>query len=154
MRWMLLPMITACVACTNAMPSHSPAASDIAFAIPNPQRPGAKAPACPKLTETADGCTFHTNKDDVNRARLPAGDGASWIARTADSAVIEIRAAADETSTSGARYQVIELVPTTPGDADIAVTFDKLTGEPGARKVVERRRVNVMIHAVTPAAAP
>lgn len=151
MRWMLLSVVAGLAGCATTSLPQTASAPEAAFAIPNPQRPGAKAPSCPKLPETADGCTFHTNKDDVNRARLPAAAGDAWVAQTNDADLVEIRAAADETSPDGTRYQVIEIVPTTPSDADIAVTFDKLTGSPGALKIVERRRVSLMIHAVTPA---
>lgn len=117
------------------------------FAIPNPQRPGAKAPACDTLVQTLDGCTFHTGKDKVNRAKLPAGEDANWVAHASEAGIVTIRDAAPEAGADGERYQIIEVVPTTPADADITVTFDKLTGAHGEQKVIERRRVSVMIHA-------
>ena len=140
-------MIVALVAgCASASAQGTPKPAEAAYAIPNPLRPGAKAAPCAKQGETPDGCTFHTKKDDVNRVRLPGSADATWTARASDGETIGIRKAADDTSADGALYQVFELVPGAAKDADIIVTFDKLTGAPGALKVVERRRVSVMVH--------
>lgn len=42
--------------------------------------------------------------------------------------------------------KVIKVEPSPAKNADVTVTFDKLTGGAGALKVIERRRINVMIH--------
>lgn len=110
-------------------------------------RPGAKAPHCPAQGETPDGCTFHTLKDNANRARLPLAAGASWTARASEPALVTVRPAGEEAGADGARYQLFDIIPTQPEDADITVTFDKLTASPV--KVIERRRVNVMKHSHT-----
>lgn len=123
-------------------------AAEPEFAIRNALRPGAKAPHCPAAGDTPDGCTFHTMTDTVNRARLAVTPGTHWTARTPDAALISIRPAADETPAGGSRYQVIDIVPIQPDDADIVVTFDRLTDGPAPVQVVERRRVNVMKHGV------
>lgn len=147
MRLILLAAIAALTGCAGQGSAPVATAAMPTFAIPNPQRPGAKAPACDTLVQTLDGCTFHTGKDKVNRAKLPAAEGETWVAHASEPGIVEIRNAAPEAGADGAHLQVIEVIPTNPTDADIAVTFDKLTGEKGAQKVVERRRVNVMIHA-------
>ena len=147
MRLVLLSAIAALAGCVGQASAPAPTIAMPEFAIPNPQRPGAKAPDCKTLIQTTDGCVFHTAKDDVNRAKLPASPGATWVAHPSEENVVVIREAANEPSPDGATYQVLEIVPSTSGDADITVTFDKLTGTPGAQKVVERRRVSVMIHA-------
>jgi hypothetical protein len=147
MRLVYLSVVAILAGCAGQGSAPAATAATPEFAIPNPQRPGAKAPACNTLTETFDGCTFHTAKDDVNRAKLPTGEDANWVAHPSEAGIVTIREAAPEAGADGARYQIVEVVPTTPGDADITVTFDKLTGPHGAQKVVERRRVSVMIHA-------
>ena len=131
---------------TSALPAAH--AAEPAFAIRNVLRPGAKAPHCPAADDTPDGCTFHTMTDTVNRARLAITPGTHWIARTPDAALVSIRPAADETATNGTRYQVIDIVPIQPDDADIVVTFDRLTDGPAPVQVVERRRVSMMKHGV------
>lgn len=146
MRLVLLSFIAVFAGCASLGSSQSPASPEAAFAIPNPERPGAKAPSCPGSGETQDGCTFHVVNGAASRARLSAGPDATWIATAADATKIEFRNAADETAPGGARYQVFEFVPTTRQDVDTTITFDKLTGSPGAQKVVERRRVTVMSH--------
>lgn len=118
-----------------------------AFAIPNPQRPGARAADCSTLTQTEDGCTFHTAKDGVNRVQLPGGEGAEWIVTVSDPAVLEIRRLVDGTASDGTPQQIFTLVPTTAHDADVVVTFDRLQGAAGDRQLVERRRASVMVHA-------
>lgn len=122
------------------------AAATPEFAIRNAQRPGAAAAPCPDTGETPDGCTFHARTGVLNRARLPAAPGAVWIASTPDPSLVTIRAAASAADTRETGYQVIDIVPTRPEDADITITFDKLTGPDGARRLVERRRVSVMKH--------
>lgn len=141
MRFVILAAIVGLAGCSAQ--GQTPVAAAPEYAIPNPQRPGAKAPDCKTLIETTDGCVFHTNKDDVNPAKLPASAGSVWVAHPSEQGIVTIREAANDSS----GHQVIEIVPTTPKDADITVTLDRLIGQPGAQKVVERRRVTVMIHA-------
>lgn len=147
MRLVLLVVVAALAGCAGQGSTPAATAAMPEFAIPNPQRPGAKAPDCKTLTQTLDGCTFHTAKDDVNSAKLPAADGETWVAHASEAGIVQIREAAPEVAADGKGLQVINIVPSAPGDHDIAVTFDKLTGKPGTQKVIERRRVNVMIHA-------
>lgn len=145
MRWVLMSLVAVCAGCATAAP-QAPTAPEVGFAIPNPVRPGAKAPSCPKTGETMDGCTFHVVNGAVQQARLTASPDASWIATTADAGTMQISKAADATTPEGVRYQVFEFIPSTRADIDTTITFDKLTGAPGAQKVVERRRVTVMSH--------
>lgn len=147
MRLLILSAFAVLAGCVAEGPAPVTQPAMPEFAIPNPQRPGAKATDCKTLIETTDGCVFHTAKDDVNQAKLPANEGEIWIAHPSEAGIVTIRNAAPESAANGARHQIIEVVPSTSGDADITVTFDKLTGMPGAQKVVERRRVSVMIHA-------
>lgn len=143
MRWIVL-LVTAIA---SGAPVHAAPQPAVTYAIPNPQRPGAKAADCNTLPETFDGCTFHTTNDEVNRARLPAGPGELWVARASEPALIVLRPLDDDRSKPAPRKQIIELTPVTRADADISVTFDRIAGQPGARRLVESRRVNVMIHA-------
>lgn len=142
----VLVIVALVAGCAGASAQGTPNSANPAYAIPNPLRPGAKATPCAKQGETPDGCTFHTKKDDVNRVRLPGSPDATWTARASEGEMVAIRKATDDAAADGARYQVFELVPGATKDADIVVTFDKLTGAPGALKVVERRRVSVMVH--------
>ncbi|MFC4256459.1 hypothetical protein GRI97_09970 [Altererythrobacter xixiisoli] len=125
----------------------APALDAPAFAIPNPQRPGAKAADCTTLTETEDGCTFHTAKDGVNQVQLPGGEGVEWVVRASDPQLLEIHRLADAAAADGAPQQIFTLVPTTAHDADVVVTFDRLESAAGVRQLVERRRASVMVHA-------
>ncbi len=147
MRWMLMSCVAVCAACTSVGSPQPPASPEVAYAIPNPQRPGAKAPSCPKSGETLDGCTFHVVSMALSQARLSASPDATWTATAADAGKVNIAKAADATTPDGTQYQVFEFVPSTREDIDTIITFDKLAGSPGALKVVERRRVTVMIHA-------
>ncbi len=144
MRWIAGLIVFATLGASGA----ALAASDSVFAIPNPQRPGAKAADCTTLPETLDGCTFHTAKDDVNHARLPAGEGVNWEVTGSEPGAMDIRRLADETGADGAPVQVFALTPTTPKDADLVVTFDRLqaASDGGAPHLVERRRASVMVH--------
>lgn len=114
----------------------------ITYAIDNPLRPGAKAAHCPAQAQVIDGCTFHSVAGDTYAARLATAPGETWVASTPDTGTVELQPQAQE----GQAYQVIRVVPNPAVNADTTVTFDKLTGESGARKVIERRRINVMIH--------
>lgn len=127
-------------------PVTAAVAAEPEFAIRNALRPGAKAPHCPEEGATPDGCIFHTLTNHVNRARLPLSSGTSWAVKSPDAALLTIRQAGEETAADGSRYQVIEIVPHAPEDADITITFDKLTSTDGPLRVIERRRVTMMKH--------
>ena len=114
----------------------------ITYAIENPLRPGAKAAHCPTQAQVVDGCTFHSVAGDSYSARLAVSPGETWVATTPDTATVELQSQAQ----AGQDYQVIRVVPNPAVNADTTVTFDKLTGAPGAQKVIERRRISVMIH--------
>lgn len=121
-------------------------AAEPAYDIRNALRPGAKAAHCPARGATPDGCIFHTLTGQVNRARLPLAPDASWAVHSPEAALLTIRQAGEETAADGSRYQVIEIVPHAPEDADITITFDKLTSAGGPLRVIERRRVTMMKH--------
>lgn len=116
------------------------------YAIANPQRPGAKAPYCEAQKETVDGCTFHSVAGGTYSARLLTAPGETWVARASDGQIIHIQPLQEAEVEKGQRYQIIQLAPKPLRNADETVTFDKLTGEGDASKVVERRRITVMIH--------
>ncbi|MFJ4346502.1 hypothetical protein [Pseudomonas sp. NPDC089401] len=116
--------------------------SGITYAIENPLRPGAKAAHCPAEAQVIDGCTFHSVAGDTYSARLEVSPGETWVASTPDTATVELQPQAQE----GQGYQVIRVIPNPATNADTTVTFDKLAGAPGARKLIERRRISVMIH--------
>lgn len=136
-----LPLLAA-LACAPALAN----AEAVTYAIDNPLRPGAKAAHCTAQPETADGCTFHSVGGDSYSARLPVSEGQHWVARTADNTEVRFEAVAGTLQADGQSYQQIKLLPDPARNADASVTFDKLTGKPGALKVIERRRINVMIH--------
>ncbi|MFJ4066225.1 hypothetical protein ACIPW4_13105 [Pseudomonas sp. NPDC089996] len=115
---------------------------NITYAIDNPLRPGAKAAHCPELAQVIDGCTFHSVAGDAYSARLEVAPGETWVASTPDDSTVELEPQARENQA----YQVIRVVPNPAVNADTTVTFDKLTGAPGNQKVIERRRISVMIH--------
>ena len=152
MRWILMSLAAVCAGCSPVAPqaaiaSQAPAAPEAAYAIPNTLRPGANAPSCPTTEETPDGCTFHIVNSTVQQARFTASSDASWIARVGDAGTMQVSTVDDATTPEGVRYQVFEFVPNSQADIDTTITFDKLTGAPGAQQVVERRRVAVMSHA-------
>lgn len=122
--------------------SAAPVSGTSAYAIPNPLRPGAKAPYCEAQAETADGCTFHSVAGAPYTARLTAGPGETWVATASDTTLVAVEPSAP----GGQPFQQLKLVPNPADNADATVTFDKLSGDPGTMKVVERRRINVMIH--------
>ncbi|QXI30016.1 hypothetical protein [Pseudomonas vanderleydeniana] len=134
------------LACSYAFANPPGKAEDVAYAIENPLRPGAKAPYCETQTEAFDGCTFHSVAGDAYRAKLMVKQGETWVASTSDAATIKFQDAAATEVVDGKTYQVIKVEPSPAKNADVTVTFDKLTGGAGALKVIERRRINVMIH--------
>lgn len=123
-------------------------AAEPEFAIRNALRPGTHAAHCPAHGATPDGCIFHAQTDSVNRARLPVGPGTQWVARTPDAALVRIGPGGEDTAADGSRYQLIDIVAWRPEDADIVVTFDRLTVAPAPLQVVERRRVGIMKHSI------
>ena len=114
----------------------------ITYAIENPLRPGANADYCPVKTQVIDGCTFHSVAGDIYSAKLEVARGETWVASTPDINTVKLQPQAPD----GQDFQVIRVVPNSAVDADTTVTFDKLTGVPGSQKVIERRRITVMIH--------
>ncbi|WEK29170.1 MAG: hypothetical protein P0Y58_19965 [Candidatus Pseudomonas phytovorans] len=117
-------------------------APGITYAIDNPLRPGAKAAHCPAQAQVIDGCTFHSVAGDTYSARLALSPGETWVASTPDTGTVKLQPQAQE----GQDYQVIRVIPNPATNADTTVTFDRLIGAPGSQKVVERRRISVMIH--------
>lgn len=148
LRTLLLSLIAATAGTTAyAHEGHDhPAVAEGSYAIPNPQRPGAKAPYCESQPETADGCTFHSVAGGTYNARLLTAPGETWVAKTSDGETIRIEPLQQAEVDNGKRYQIIQLAPNPRRNADETVTFDKLTGEGAASKVIERRRITVMIH--------
>ncbi|MGJ7547929.1 hypothetical protein [Pseudomonas alloputida] len=114
----------------------------ITYAIENPLRPGAKAVHCPAHAQVVDGCTFHSVAGGTYSARLAVSPGDTWVASTPDTSTVELQPQVRDSQD----YQVIRVIPNPASNADTTVTFDKLIGAPGSRKVIERRRISVMIH--------
>jgi hypothetical protein len=116
-------------------------------------RPGANAPNCIKLTETADGCTFHTRKGNIESVRLPMAAGVMWTATTGDTALVNIGEAKDETMPDGSKQHVITVAPQTAEDADVIVRFEKRNSNQLSAPVAETRSIYFMIHTLAPAAS-
>jgi hypothetical protein len=116
-------------------------------------RPGANAPNCITLTETADGCTFHTRKGNIERVHLPTAAGVTWTATMGDTALVSIGEAKDEAMPDGSKQHVIIVAPQTAEDADVIVRFEKRNGSQLSAPVAETRSVYFMIHALAPAAS-
>ena len=114
-------------------------------------RPGANAPNCIKLTETADGCTFHTRKGNIESVHLPTAAGVTWTATTADTALVSIGEAKDEAMPNGSKQQVIIVAPQTAEDADVIVRFEKRNSSQLSAPVAETRSIYFMIHTIAPA---
>ena len=139
--------ITACVGSSNAGAQAHNAAT-----IKTP-RPGANAPNCITLTETADGCTFHTRKGNIESVRLPAAAGVTWTATTVDTALVSIGEAKDEATPDGSKQHVITVAPQTAEDADVIVRFEKRNSRQLSAPVAETRSIYFMIHTIAPAAS-
>ena len=139
--------ITACVGSSNAAAQAHNAAT-----IKTP-RPGANAPNCITLTETADGCTFHTRKGNIESVRLPAAAGVTWTATTVDTALVSIGEAKDEATPDGSKQHVITVAPQTAEDADVIVRFEKRNSRQLSAPVAETRSIYFMIHTIAPAAS-
>ena len=117
--------------------------------IDNSKRPGAGAPNCAKLAETADKCVFHTKKDQVDIVRLPlTAGGGSWRATASDATSVLVRESKVETLPDGTRQQTIQVIPQTPGDADVGLKLERRS-QANAAAPAETRSVNLMIHALT-----
>lgn len=125
---------------------HAHDGAGATYAIDNPLRPGAKAPYCESQTETVDGCTFHSVAGAVYKAHLSAGKGETWSASTSDAVTIRLHDDEPVDAVDGKPYQVIRVEPNPSKDADTTVTFDRLIHQGGESRVVERRRINVMVH--------
>ena len=137
--------ITACVGSSNAgAQAHNAATMKTA-------RPGANAPNCITLTETADGCTFHTRKGNIESVRLPAAAGVTWTATTGDTALVSIGEAKDEAMPDGSNQHVITVAPQTAEDADVIVRFEKRNSNQLSAPVAETRSIYFMIHTIAPA---
>ena len=139
--------ITACVGSSNA------AAQAHNTATMKTPRPGANAPNCITLSETADGCTFHTRKGNIESVRLPAAAGVTWTATTGDTALVSIGEARDETMLDGSKQHVITVAPETADDADVIVRFEKRNSNQVSGPVAETRSIYFMIHTLAPAAS-
>ena len=139
--------ITACVGSSNAgAQAHNAATMKTA-------RPGANAPNCITLTETADGCTFHTRKGNIESVRLPAAAGVTWTATTVDTALVSIGEAKDEATPDGSKQHVITVAPQTAEDADVIVRFEKRNSSQLSAPIAETRSIYFMIHTLAPAAS-
>lgn len=139
--------LAALASCATAHAHEHPQIStDPFYAIENPLRPGAKAPYCEAQAETADGCTFHSVAGARYSAHLEAAKGATWVANTPDTGTLGIKTADKPALVDGKTYQVIDITPNPMKNADTTVTFDKLVEGESGPKVVERRRINVMVH--------
>ncbi|MDO7908948.1 hypothetical protein Q6A49_00090 [Pseudomonas sp. 22-AL-CL-001] len=129
-----------------ALADGPPDSQAITYAIENPLRPGAKAPHCQAQQPIIDGCTFHSVAGDTYDANLQVEPGEIWVASTPDPTVVDFQPIAKAQQKNGKFNQVIRITPRASVDADTTVTFDRLVGQPGSLRVVERRRINVMIH--------
>ena len=129
-----------------ATPTTPATPKPIAYAIDNPLRPGAKAAPCPAQAQVIDGCTFHSVAGEAYAARLPVEAGETWTAVASDGQSVRLERADPAHAENGTAYQVIRVLPNPAVNADATVTFDRLSGQPGALKVIERRRITVMIH--------
>ena len=137
--------ITACVGSSNAAAQAHNAAT-----MKTP-RPGANAPNCITLSETADGCTFHTRKGNIESVRLPAAAGVTWTATTGDTALVSIGEAKDEAMPDGSKQHVITVAPQMAEDADVIVRFEKQNSNQLSAPVAETRSIYFMIHTIAPA---
>jgi len=131
---------------STALAASPPETGVIKYAIENPLRPGAKAPHCPDPQPVIDGCTFHSVAGDAYDAHLPLEPREHWVASTPDPDLIKFQSTTDLPADDVKQVQVIRVEPDSAQDADTTVTFDRISGQPGAQKVLERRRINVMIH--------
>ena len=118
--------------------------------IDNSKRPGAGAPNCAKLKETADKCVFHTKKDQIDTVRLPAAASVTWKATVSNASQVNVGESKIETLPDGTLQQVIQVIPQTPGDADVVLKLEKQSQADAAALATETRNVNLMIHAIAP----
>jgi hypothetical protein len=151
MRVILLVVAAIFTVCVDSSSANAAQAHDAAT-MKTP-RPGANAPNCITLTETTDGCTFHTRKGKIESVRLPAVAGVTWTATTGDTTLVSIGEAKDETMSDGSKQHVITVAPQTAEDADVIVRFEKRNGSQLSAPVAETRSIYFMIHTLAPAAS-
>lgn len=117
------------------------------FAVPNAMRPAAKQPLCSAEGETKDGCLFHSLQGDVNRVRLPVTNETRWVLKPQTPAVFTAKFQDDTVKSDKTEFEVIDIIPNRPEDADITLVFDKVeTLKSGDKRIVESRKVNIMKH--------
>ena len=151
MRVILLVVAAIFTACVDSSSTNAAQAHDTAT-MKTP-RPGANAPNCITLTESTDGCTFHTRKGNIESVRLPTVGGVTWTATTGDTALVSIDEAKDETMSDGSKQHVITVAPQTAEDADVIVRFEKRNSSQLSAPVAETRSIYFMIHTLAPAAS-
>jgi hypothetical protein len=141
------------IACVTSLTSTNAAPQAHNTATMKNPRPGANAPNCITLTESTDGCTFHTRKGNIESVRLPTAAGVTWAARTGDTALVSIGEAKDQTMPDGSKQHVITVAPQTAEDADVIVRFEKRNSSQLSAPVAETRNIYFMIHTLAPAAS-
>ena len=148
-------LVVAAIAFTACVDSPSANAAPQAHSATTTKapRPGANAPNCITLTETTDGCTFHTRKGNIEIVRLPTAAGVTWTATTGDTALVSIGEAKGETMPDGSKRHVITVAPQTAEDADVIVRFEKRNSTQLSAPVAETRSIYFMIHTLAPAAS-
>jgi len=129
-----------------------------------PAAPAAEAPAAPahdmstmddamksadasddaNTAETTDGFTFHTIGGKVESVHLPMAAGVTWTASTADTALVEIGEAKDETMPDGSIHHVVKVTPKASGNA--VVKFEKRDSADASAPVTDTRNINFMVH--------
>lgn len=95
------------------------------------------------MAETPNDFTFHTIPGKVESVHLPTAAGVTWVATTADAALVEIGEANDEAMPDGAMHHVVKVTPKASGNA--VVKFEKHQGD-ATTPVVETRNINFMVH--------
>jgi hypothetical protein len=129
-----------------------------------PAAPAAEAPAAPahdmstmddamksadasddaNTAETTDGFTFHTIGGKIESVHLPMAAGVTWTASTADTALVEIGEAKDETMPDGSIHHVVKVTPKASGNA--VVKFEKRDSADASAPVTDTRNINFMVH--------
>lgn len=117
------------------------------FAIPNALRPSAKQPVCSADGETKDGCVFHSRQGNVNRVRLPVTANTKWLLESQKPVIFTAKYQSNENNSEKSVFEVIDVTPNKPEDADITLVFNKIeTVKGGKPKLIERRKINIMKH--------
>jgi hypothetical protein len=143
--------IFACSGFESSIAGESPQAQNASN--PNASRPGAGAPNCAKLAETADKCVFHTRNGQIDIVRLPMTAGVTWLATASNPALVQISKGKIETLPEGSKQHVLQVVPRTPADADVVLKLEKHSSSDASAPASETRNINLMIHAITPASS-